>query len=85
MNTIIKFVTPALAILALSACQKPLSADFGNATNHNFSLQIVDPQPTYLAPETPDFDGERNELAIERYKTGTVIEPEEIDSQEGGD
>lgn len=77
-----KIILAAAAMVGLSACGQPehLSADFGNAVNHNLSLQIVNPEPTYMAPENPDMDGERAALAIERYKSGTVIQPEQIDS-----
>ena len=78
----ILYVLPVAVALSTAGCESKqhLSSDFGNAVNHNMSLQIVNPDPVYLAPEVPDFDGVRAAGAIERYKTGTVIEPEDIET-----
>ena len=75
----------AAAALLLSGCEArtPLNDEFGNAVEQNLSLQIVDPDPVYIAPESPDFNGIRASGAIDRYETGTVIEPEEETTTSG--
>jgi hypothetical protein len=69
---------PAAALLALSACAAPenLGADFGNSVEQNMSMQIINPNPVYIAPEVPDMEGNRAAGALTRYKEGTVIEAE---------
>jgi hypothetical protein len=74
-----------LAIIgALAACgaglagcvvpQKQLSADFGRALHENLVAQIADPDAAYGPP--PPTDGARAQLAMERYRTGKVIQPQ---------
>ena len=55
---------------------------FGNAIRQNAAVQIVDPQPAGAANTTIDMDGRRALLAIERYRTGTVVEPTELSTTE---
>jgi hypothetical protein len=55
---------------------------FGNAIRQNAAVQIVDPQPAGAANTTIDMDGRRALLAIERYRTDTVIEPTELRTTE---
>ena len=55
---------------------------FGNAIRQNAAVQIVDPQPAGAANTTIDMDGRRALLAIERYRTGAVIEPSELSTTE---
>ena len=50
---------------------------YGNATKQNAAVMIIDPQPASAANVNIDFDGRRAGIAIERYRTGTVIPPEE--------
>lgn len=50
---------------------------YGNAIRQNAAVMIVDPQPASAANVNIDFDGRRAGIAIERYRTGTVIPPEE--------
>ncbi len=73
---------PFVLILAVSACQEnrnlpPLGADFGNATEHNLSQHIINPDPVTAGYGAPALHGERATGAMERYKTGEVIAPEE--------
>lgn len=51
---------------------------YGNAVRQNAAVMIVDPQPASAANTTIDMDGMRAFLAIERYRTGAVIEPSEL-------
>ena len=55
---------------------------FGNAIRQNAAVQIVDPQPAGAANTTIDMDGRRALLAIEAYRTGTVLEPTELSTTE---
>jgi hypothetical protein len=50
---------------------------YGNAVKQNAAVMIIDPQPASAANVEIDFDGRRGGIAIERYRTGTVIPPEE--------
>jgi len=60
--------------------QVPLGRDFSNSVHHNMSMHIIDPAPSLEGREVPDMAGTRAESAIERYDTGTVIEPIEATS-----
>ena len=44
----------------------------------NAAVMIIDPQPVSAANVEIDFDGRRAGIAIERYRTGTVIPPEDL-------
>jgi hypothetical protein len=50
---------------------------YGNAIGQNSAVMIIDPQPAAAANVDLDLDGRRGAIAIERYRTGTVIPPEE--------
>ncbi len=39
---------------------------------------VVDPEPAYAQAGAPDFHGKRALLAIDRYETGKVIQPERL-------
>jgi hypothetical protein len=45
-------------------------------------VMIVDPQPVSAANVDLDFDGRKDAIAIERYRTGQVIPPEELTTTE---
>ena len=72
---------PFVLILAVSACENrnvpPLGKDFGNATEHNLSQHIVNPDPVTAGYGAPALHGERAKGAFDRYKTGEVITLEE--------
>ena len=73
---------PVALTLAVSACETnrnaiPLGRDFGDATSHNFSQHIVNPEPVTAGYGAPALNGERATSAIERYETGSVIAPDE--------
>ncbi len=78
MNRIIATL-PFVLILAVSACENrnipDLGRDFGNATSHNMSLHIINPDPVTAGYGAPALDGERAGGVIDRYKGGAVIEP----------
>jgi hypothetical protein len=81
----------ALLVGALAACSDPSVyrqsgtpvPGYGNAVRHNNSVMIIDPQPATAANTAIDLDGRRAGLAIERYRTGTVIPPEEMRTTSG--
>ncbi len=50
---------------------------YGDATQQNWALQVVDPEPNLATGPLP-MDGQRAADAMERYRTGEVIEPEEV-------
>jgi type IV pilus biogenesis protein CpaD/CtpE len=65
------------AAFGLAACvnnPEHLSADFGNAVNHNIAAQVDNPMPNERVGAGPQ-DGERLERAIERYRTNKVYPP----------
>jgi hypothetical protein len=69
----------------LAACAPSVYQDsttpipgYGNAVKQNAAVMIIDPQPASAANVNIDFDGRRAGMAIERYRTGTVIPPVEL-------
>jgi hypothetical protein len=69
----------------LAACSPTVYQDsdtpfpgYGNAVKQNAAVMIIDPQPLSAANVEIDFDGRRAGIAIERYRTGTVIPPEDL-------
>jgi hypothetical protein len=79
---------PFALLLAVAACaqwqnKEPLGREYGDATTHNMSVQVVDPAPDLEGKEIPDMAGTRASGAVNRYDTGTVIEPESIETTSG--
>ncbi len=73
---------PLVLMLAVSACVQnrnipPLGKDFGNATTHNLSQHIINPEPVTAGYGAPALHGERAKGVFDRYKSGTVIQPSE--------
>ncbi len=71
---------PLVLMFAVSACEQnrnlpPLGEDFGNATTHNFSQHIINPEPVTAGYGAPALNGLRAKGAIDRYTSGTVIKP----------
>lgn len=61
-----------------AACTTPkttLSSDFGRALHEDLLAQIADPDAAPVGPPPPA-DGARVGLAMERYRTGKVIQPQ---------
>ena len=78
-------ILPLALLFAAAACAQyendtPLGRDYGNAVTHNMSVQVIDPAPNLEGKEIPNMEGTRAAGAIERYDTGTVIEPETIET-----
>jgi hypothetical protein len=82
MNKRFAIVITSAALLAACApsvyydSTTPMS-NYGNAVKQNAAVMIIDPQPLSAANVNIDFDGRRAGIAIERYRTGTVIPPVE--------
>ncbi len=88
----------ALAIVGLASCaplilengarESPtagnLGRDFGNAAAHNAAQHIVDPVPPNVLAGAPAFDGARAAAAYRRYRTGTVIAPDAVETTDFG-
>jgi hypothetical protein len=55
---------------------------YGDAIRHNAAVAIIDPQPASAANTIIDMDGRRAFVAIERYRTDTVIQPVELRTSE---
>ncbi len=69
-------------VLVVGGCGQtsdaPSGPRLGDATRHNMSLRIVNPDPAPLDRPAPAMDGARAKAAMERYKTGAVIEVEVV-------
>jgi len=80
--------TLCLALLALglapvlAGCDEQIQREreptfgpgFGNAVQNNMAVQIINPVPP-AATVAPDYNGKRAQSAIERYRSGNVIQP----------
>ena len=53
----------------------------GNAVAHNIAVQTIDPWPRSARKPYIDVDGERLEIAIERYKANKSIPPVGLSTQ----
>lgn len=70
-------VALGLSVGALAGCTTPhptLANDFGSAVHEDMLAQISDPERAYPA-QPPPTNGARVGLAMERYRTGKVIQP----------
>jgi type IV pilus biogenesis protein CpaD/CtpE len=84
----IRIAGALLLIAALGGCQEvhwPSSAaTFGDSVQRNLEAQLVDPHPVWVAG-APPLDGSRAALAIGRYQTDQVKEPEELRTTDAGE
>jgi type IV pilus biogenesis protein CpaD/CtpE len=72
MKTIIMPVIAASLLLVTGcATQRPLSKDFGNATEQNKAVHIANPE---VSNEAPTYDGAHTANAVAKYRTGQVEE-----------
>ena len=88
----------SLAILGLASCAEllleneaqesatasKLGRDFGNAVSHNAAQHIIDPVPPNVLAGAPPFDGARAAAAYRRYRSGTVVAPEPVETTNFG-
>ncbi len=76
---------PFALLFAVAACaqyqnKESMGRDYGDAVHHNLSVHVIDPAPNLEGKEIPDMNGNRAAGALQRYKTGTELEPESIDT-----
>ena len=79
-------------LIGLGACEKytpglttslvSTGPGFGNTTQHNWAVQVVDPEGE-KAGIPPVMDGHRAASAIDRYEKGKVFKPEAITTTTG--
>ncbi|HZL29817.1 MAG TPA: hypothetical protein VFC54_01995 [Pseudolabrys sp.] len=80
-GTILRAVASVGLIALLGGCSEymrrsdAISLDAGDAVMTNRVTQMVDPWPRESANRDIAFNGERMEAAVERYRTGRVIQP----------
>ena len=77
----INAMLPVVLMLAVSACAENrniphLGEDFGNATIHNFSQHIVNPEPVTAGYGAPALNGTRAAGVMDRYTSGSVTQPD---------
>jgi hypothetical protein len=63
----------SLGVTACSSNKGHLNEGFGDAVNQNTAIHILPPK--YAAVKDLDMNGNRAALAMDRYKTGNVIQP----------
>jgi type IV pilus biogenesis protein CpaD/CtpE len=66
-------------LLGLAACadtRAPMNPGFGNATEHNMAVHVIDPTPANAGSGAPELEGERARIAIDRYRGAATIAPE---------
>jgi len=79
-GTILRAVASVGLIALLGGCSEymrrsdAISLDAGDAVMTNRVTQMVDPWPRESANRDIAFNGERMEAAVERYRTGRVIQ-----------
>lgn len=69
-----------LILLPLGGCT-PIDATLGGAVRQNVAVQVINPDPGL--PDTWNGDGDRAALAMKRFRTGTVLEPQGITTTSG--
>ena len=81
MNVSLKIVSAVLVAVPLAACAEHLerreftSPSLGDAVARNQAIQIIDPWPPASRDVRIVHDGARLQRAVERYRTGQVVEP----------
>ncbi len=84
MFDICKKFALGVAAVAVAGCTFPMQpADqypgYGDAVTHNMAVHTVDPAPPGAENTSIDLHGARANVLMERYESGTVIAPEELD------
>ena len=84
MFDICKKFALGVAVVTVAGCTFPMQpADqypgYGDAVTHNMAVHIVDPAPAGAENTSIDLHGARANVLMERYESGTVLEPEELD------
>lgn len=71
--TIILGVATGISLSACASVNEPIAPEFGNSTEQNFHAMVDDPRPAEGDPTT---DARVVDSAMDRYRTGSVEEPE---------
>ena len=74
MTRVTMKLLPLSLLLALPACA-PVDEGLGNAVRHNMALQTIDPDPSHKGTPAEAGSGDRNALALKRYRQGRVLDP----------
>lgn len=77
-----RIVSLALLSLATTACT-PNDVTLGGAVRHDIAMQTIDPDPVYKGSEMEGGAGTHAAAALERYRKGTVRQPESIKTTQG--
>src|SRR3546814_12608359 len=65
------------AAMLLGGCT-PIDTGLGATVKHNMAQHIINPDPEYAGTPVEGSSGDRAASALERYRTGTVKEPQTI-------
>jgi hypothetical protein len=83
-SNVLRGLALAAALAALAGCseyferQNNVSLAGGNAVRGNVAVQMIDPWPPASANRDIAYDGNKMETAVDRYRTGRVIQPRGI-------
>jgi len=77
-----RIIPIALLGLATAACT-PNDVTMGGALKHDLAMQTIDPEPTYHGSEIEGGSGIHGAAATERYRKGTVKEPQTVKTSQG--
>jgi hypothetical protein len=73
-------------ITLLAGCT-PIDTTFGDAAKTDYSLQVINPDPKPVSAESAVMEGGSGTQAAgaaERYRKGTVKQPQQIQTTNGG-
>ncbi len=81
--THIRIALAVLPLLAVTACT-PMDMSFGDAVKTDYSLQVANPDARPTRPDIKEGgSGEQAAAAAERYRKGTVKQPQSIQTTSG--
>ncbi len=82
-----RLILGLVLLLGLGACEQytpglttslvTTGPGFGNVTQHNWAVQVVDPEGEKVGVP-PVMDGHRAASAMDRYEKGQVLKPEAV-------
>src|SRR3546814_7904882 len=70
------------AAMLLGGCT-PIDTGLGATVKHNMAQHIINPDPEYAGTPVEGSSGDRAASALERYRKGTVKEPQTIRTTSG--
>lgn len=79
---IVRIMAFALLGLGATACT-PNDVTLGGALKHDVAMQTIDPEPTYHGAPIEGGSGDHAAAAMERYRKGSVKEPQTIKTTSG--